>query len=136
MIAVALLFSGIVFGSAPSGEAAKNYRFELDGTSREVQAGKSGTLKLTIRPAEGYKVSAEAPLKIGLQSEGLDLAKKTLGHADAKDKKSIAPEFSVGFDAGVPGEKSIQVDATFFVCNEKLCERKNEKVNVPVKVKP
>ncbi len=122
---------------AVGAESAKNYTFETRGTSHEVQTGKSGALKLAIKPSAGFHVSPDAPLKIGLESEpGLELAKKTLGHDDAKDKKSEAPEFEVKFGAVQPGKKSISVDAMFFVCNEKLCERKTEKLNVAINVKP
>src|SRR5262249_11814007 len=86
-------------------EGAKNYTFDTKGTSQEVQAGKSGALKLAIKPTPGFHVSPDAPLKIGLASEpGLELSKKMLGHDDAKDKKSEAPEFEVKFGAVEPGK--------------------------------
>jgi hypothetical protein len=130
-----LLFAlGLSFAGAQ--DNAKNYTFDLSQTSKEVQAGKSGNLKLAIKPAEGFHVSPDAPLKIGLEASGLDLSKKALGHDDAKDKKSPAPEFEVKFAALEAGSKSITVDAMFFVCSEKLCERKTEKVSIPVTVKP
>jgi len=133
-----LLFAFALAAGADDNAAppAKNYSIDLAGTTREVQAGKKGELRLAIKAADGYKVSAEAPLKIGLEAQGLDLSKKQLGHGDAKDKKSTSPEFAVAFGAAAAGEKSILVDAMFFVCNEKICERKTEKVTVPVSVRP
>lgn len=128
----------LALGLTLAGEAkadAKNYTLDLNGTSKEVHVGKDGTLKLLIKPAQGFKISAEAPLKIGLDARGLELSKKALGHDDAKDKKSTSPEFDVKFAGTAPGSQSIQVDAMFFVCNEKLCERKTEKVTIPVNVK-
>lgn len=136
MLLTSLILALSLTVASETNTPAKNYKLDVSGTSKEVQAGKSGTLKLSIKPAEGYKVSAEAPMKIGLEAEGLELAKKLLGHQDAKDKKSTAPEFDVSFGATTAGEKSIIVDASFFVCNEKLCERKTEKVTVPVSVRP
>src|SRR5688572_8932392 len=121
-----LAFALSVAGSEGKDDAAKpqQYTIDMTGTSKEVQAGKSGMFRLHIKPADGYKVSAEAPLKIGLAAEGLELHKKTLGHDDAKDKKSTAPEFLVNFGAREAGDKTIAVDAMFFVCSEKICERK------------
>jgi hypothetical protein len=121
-------------GNTPA--PAKNYTLTFEGTTKELQANKKGELKMCIKATEGYHVSAEAPLKIALESQGVDLAKKQLGRADAKDKKSEAPEFAVSFGAGTAGDKSIVVDASFFVCNEKICEKKTEKVSVAVAVKP
>jgi hypothetical protein len=115
---------------------AKNYTMSFDGTTKELQPNKKGELKLAIKAAAGYHVSAEAPLKIGLEAAGLELAKTKLGHDDAKDKKSEAPEFAVAFGAGAAGDKAIVVDAVFFVCNEKICERKTEKVTLAVAVRP
>jgi hypothetical protein len=129
LVAAALSFVG-------ASDAAKNYSFDHSGTTQEVQAGKPGTFKLSIKPAEGFHVSPDAPLKISLDGSGIDLSKKALGHDDARDKKSFSPEFSVKFTAAEAGAKSINVDAMFFVCNEKLCERKTEKVSVPITVKP
>lgn len=132
LLAAALAISAEGNAAAP----AKNYTVTFDGTTKEVQAGKKGELKMCIKAAEGYHVSNEAPLKIGLDGQGVDLAKKQLGRDDAKDKKSEAPEFAVAFGTPAAGDKSIVVDALFFVCNEKICERKTEKVTVAVAVKP
>jgi hypothetical protein len=137
MISAVLLAVTLSVVSADSATPpAKNYTFDTSGTTKEVQAGKKGELKVHIKAAEGYKVSSEAPLKIALEAKDLDLAKKQLGHDDAKDKKSTAPEFLVSFAASAAGDKAIMVDALFFVCSEKICERKTEKVTIPVSVRP
>lgn len=137
MLSTILLAAALAVAAEGNGAApAKNYTLTFDGTTKEVQAGKKGELKLLIKATEGYHVSNEAPLKIGLDGQGVDLAKKQLGRDDAKDKKSEAPEFAVSFGAAAAGDKSIVVDALFFVCNEKICERKTEKVTVAVAVKP
>ena len=136
MIATTLLALALTFAGDAKEQAPKNYQLDLQGTSKEVQAGKPGKLELKIKAAPGYHVSAEAPLKIALAAEGLKLDKSALGHDDAKDKKSEAPEFSVGFSAAEKGDKSIAIDAVFFVCSEKICERKTEKLSVPIAVRP
>jgi hypothetical protein len=131
MSAAALLFIGLATIASD-----KNYSIDLSQTTKEVKPGQSGFLVVHIVPADGFKVSAEAPLRINLQSEGLKLHKTKLGHDDAKDKKSTSPEFGVRFGAPEEGDKSIDVDATFFVCDERICERKQEKLTVAVNVKP
>lgn len=121
----------------PNGAAPKKtYTLDTSGTSREVQAGKPGTFRLTFKVDEGFYISPEAPLKIGLTAEKIALEKKQLAHADAKDKTAKAPDFSVPFTTAEKCDTSIAVDAVFFLCNEKLCERKTEKLSVPVSVRP
>jgi hypothetical protein len=133
-LALSLLFAPI---GEPSKEAKpKTYALETAGTTAELKAGAKGVLKLKIKPEKGYHVSPEAPLKIVLSGDGLSPAKATLGHDDADDKKSEAPAFQVGFGATSAGKRSIAAEATFFVCNESLCERQNEKLTVWVDVKP
>jgi hypothetical protein len=131
MSALALLFVGLATIANP-----KNYTIDHSQTTKEVKPGQSGMLYLHIVPADGFKVSAEAPLKINLTAAGLKLHKTNLGHDDAKDKKSTAPEFGVKFAAPEQGDKAIEVDATFFVCDERICERKQEKLTVAINVKP
>lgn len=121
-------------GKGKSG--AKTYSIDTSGTTQEVRAGAGGTFKLQIKPAEGYHVSSEAPLKITLKGEGLELAKPALGQGDVEDKSSQAPSFKVAFSTKAKGKGMINADAMFFVCSESLCERKTEKVAVAIDVKP
>ena len=115
---------------------AKKYDIDVSETSREVAKGAKGTFQLKIQAKPGFKVSQEAPLKIKLASEGLGLQKTELGAKDAKNKKWTSPEFAVGFSADERGDQHIDVDAVFFVCDERICERKKETLSVPVSVGP
>ena len=126
----------VALAGQASAESAKKYSVELGGTTSELKAGASGTLGVQLKPREGYKISAEAPLKIKLSSPGLALDKTQLGRGDAKDKGSISPAFAVKFGAKSAGTQNIDVDATFFVCDEKICERQQEKLSVPISVQP
>lgn len=130
-----LLLVGLTVIANPKDDGPKKYTLDLSKTTNEVKAGGEGYFHLAIKASEGFKVSAEAPLRIKLASPGLKLHKKKLGHKDAKDAKSTSPEFEVRFGADAAGEQSIDVDATFFVCDDKICERKNEKLTVAVAVK-
>src|SRR5688572_22690204 len=115
MITAALfVLSLAVAADGNTAPPAKNYTMTFEGTTKELVANKKGEFKLQIKATEGYHVSAEAPLKIGLDAPGLELAKTKLGHDDKKDKKSEAPEFAVSFGAGAAGDKAITVDALFF----------------------
>ena len=134
----ALLLGLVLTAATPVDDSAepKKYELSFEGTTADVQKGAGGTLALAIKPAPGFKVSTEAPLKIKLASEGLALKKTALASGDAKDKAwKTAPAFAVGFAADTEGEQAIEVDATFFVCDVRICERKTEKVSVPVSVR-
>jgi len=134
MSVLALLALGLTLAGEAKAESSKPYTIDTRGTSTQVVRGKSGVLKLQIVPAKGYKVSAEAPLKISLSADGLSLTKAQLGHADQEDPKSTAPRFEVGFGANESGKRKIEAEAMFFVCSEELCEKRTEKLSVAVDV--
>lgn len=136
MATTALLALTVLLSGAPKGDDAKPYAIDVAGTTLQVKTGKEGVLKLQIKPAKGYHVSAEAPLKIALTAPGLALKKKALGHDDASEKAAAAPKFEVGFGAGESGKRTIEADAMFFVCSETVCEKKTEKLSVDVDVQP
>lgn len=135
---VAALLMGLAIAATPVADdtaKAKKYEITFEGTTKDLQKGKSGKFEMCIKPAEGYKVSNEAPLKIKLASDGLGLSKKTLKTKDAKEKWDKSPAFKVDFSADSEGNQTIDVNATFFVCDVKICERKTEKLSVPVSVR-
>ena len=125
----------LVSPTATEGDG-KNYEFDVSETSQQVSRGDEGTFQLRIQARPGFKVSQEAPLKITLRSDGLALKKKLLKAKDAKNKEWTSPEFAVGFSADESGDQNIDVDAVFFVCDARICERKKEKLSVAVSVLP
>jgi hypothetical protein len=136
-LTAALSIAALTTAASADDKAEKRYQLDTGGTTTALKAGKGGVFKLQIKPAQGFKVSAEAPLKITLRSSSLQLAKDALGHADAEGKD--APKFAVTFQApkgGPKGKSSIEADAVFVVCNETVCERKSEKLAVAVVVEP
>ena len=137
MRVVSMMIAGLfTLGLVATAEAAdKKYSIDLSKTTKQVKPSEKGMFYMHIKPAEGYKVSKEAPLKIKLTSPALDLHKKKLSVKDAKDAKAKGAEFGVKFVASKEGDTSIEVDATFFVCDENICERKKEKLTVPVSVR-
>ena len=92
--------------------------------------------KGTTTQAKGFKVSREAPMKIKLKSNGLTLEKSKLGQKDVVNKKGDFSQFNVSFGAPASGSQSVAANAVFFICNENICQRKVEKLEVAVNVKP
>lgn len=125
----------MLLGADPASAEDPRYRFDASRTTAEVAKGQKGLFAFQIRAAEGYYVSLKAPLKITLAAKGLTLEQSTLiaKHAKAESK---SPEFEVGFAAEQPGKQQIAVDAVFFLCSDKICERQRGAVTVPVEVRP
>lgn len=136
MSVIASIALGIVLAASPKADSVpeSSYTVDASGTTTSVKAGKDGVFKLSIKPAKGYKVSREAPMKIKLKSDGVKLAKAKLGQKDAKDAEHKSVKFKVDFAAATAGKQSIECDATFFVCSDKICEKKKEKLTVAVNV--
>lgn len=136
MSALGFLVAGLLASAQPNAAAEdKKYEIDVSHTTKEIKPGDSGMFHLLIKPAEGFKVSTEAPLKIELASKELKLHKSQLTVKDAKDMKAKSPEFGVKFGAPNACSTSIEVNASFFVCDENICERKKEKISVPVAVR-
>ncbi len=136
MSALGFLVAGLLASAQPNtADADKKYEIDVSATTKQVKPGDSGMFHMHIKPAKGYKVSTDAPLKIQLASKDLKLHKDKLSVKDAKDSKAKAPEFGVKFGAPSECSASIEVDASFFVCDANICERKKEKISIPVAVR-
>ncbi len=121
---------------AASDAAAKIYRIDTEGTTRELKAGAAGKLVLTIVPLEKTHVHPQAPLKIALQATpGLALSKTQLGHKDAVDPKAEGPRFKVPFTAEKAGAQEARAKVDFFICSDQWCVKQVRDVVVPVTVK-
>lgn len=133
-----MLFAGIQVAqpTVPVGSDGDKFTVDVSKTTKAVKTGKEGQFILQIKAAPGYKVSKDAPLKIKLASEGVALSKARLKAKDATKKEFTSPTFKVPFEGKAPGDTSIAMDATFFVCDVQICERKTAKVSVPVSVRP
>lgn len=135
MLALALpLFSSP--SSAPKPITGDKYELSFSGTTSDLKAGKPGKLAFQFKAAKGYHISGDAPLKVKLDSSALKLSKKQLKSKDATVPKSEAPAFEVPVSGDKAGAAEVDFNASFFVCDVKICERKTAKVKLPFKVKP
>ena len=119
----------------PADEAARSYRIETAGTTTEVPAGGAGTFVVAIVPAEKIHVHPQAPLRIVVEAQGLELAKRTLGHKDAVDPAADGPRFEVPFLAPAAGTHEISARLQFFVCSDQWCVKQARDVKVAVTAK-
>ncbi len=133
---VALVLPAGARGADVGGEAARSYRIETEGSTRELANGASGKLLLAIVPLNGTHVHPAAPLKIALSgTPGLKLSKDTLGHKDAIDPKAEGPRFEVPFTAAQPGAQEARARVDFFICSDEWCVKQSRDVTIPVDVK-
>ena len=137
---LALLFAvslaPLVRADEAAAEAARSYRIETEGTTRNVKAGAGGVLVITIVPLNGTHVHPQAPLKIALQATpGLSLSKSQLGHKDAVQPKAEGPRFEVPFTAARAGKEEARARVDFFICSDKWCVKQTRDLSLPVEVK-
>jgi hypothetical protein len=139
LAALALAAVSILAASAvradPAAEAAQSYRIDTAGTTTELSAGGAGTFVVAIVPAEKIHVHPAAPLRIVVEARGLELSKRTLGHADAVDPKAEGPRFEVPFTAPAAGAHEVTAKLQFFVCSDQWCVKQARDVKVAVVAK-
>lgn len=140
-LALALALAGAAAGAAPaaadpSAEAAKSYRLETAGSTRQVAVGGKGTLVLSIVPVGKVHVHPQAPLKIALEATpGLALEKTTLGKADPVDPKADGRRFEVPFVAKGAGKQEARAKVDFFICSDQWCVKQVREVTHAVDVR-
>jgi hypothetical protein len=135
-LALALVLLAPIARADPAADAAKSYRVETTGTTRELRAGEKGTLVLSIVPLEKVHVHPQAPLKITLESTpGLKLEKTSLGKADPVDPKAEGRRFEVPFLAQTAGKQEARAKVDFFICSDQWCVKQVKDVTVGVEVK-
>jgi len=133
-LALVLLAAGPVHAD-PAADAAGSYRLETAGTTTELKAGERGKFVVAIVPAEKIHVHPQAPLRIVVESAGLSLEKRSLGHKDAVDPSAEGPRFEVPFTAPAAGRHAVEAKLDFFVCSDAWCVKQARVVTVPVTVK-
>jgi hypothetical protein len=119
----------------PAAEAATSYRLDTSGSTTELKVGERGKFVVAIVPAEKIHVHPQAPLRIVVESAGLSLEKRSLGHKDAVDPKADGPRFEVPFTAPAAGSHKVAAKLAFFICSDAWCVKQARDVTVPVTVK-
>ena len=81
-------------------------------------------IRISVIPAEGWKLSKEAPTKIVLKhTDNVELSIRTLTIANAKWDKDGTAHFDVIVTATKVGLASIEAEMNLFICNENTCKR-------------
>lgn len=124
-----------LLGAEPGSAAPEpEYRFGLEGSSTELGLSGEGRLRITIHPRADKKLNLKAPFEVILGGEGVQLDKERLGPEDAVAKTSSVG-LEIGFRGTRPGPAALDVKARFFICDDRVCERRVEIRRLPVIVR-
>jgi hypothetical protein len=133
-LALAFLAAGPALAD-PAADAATSYRLDTAASTTELRTGDAGKFVVTIVPEEKIHVHPQAPLRIVVESAGLSLARRSLGHKDAVDPTAGALRFEVPFTAPKAGRYAVQAKLDFFICSDAWCVKQTRDVTVAVTVK-
>jgi hypothetical protein len=108
---------------------------EVKTTPGKAVAGGKGQVSVTLAAKNGWKLNAEAPMSLKLTpGAGLTVDKPKLGRKDLASNDGHAARFDVPFAAAEAGQKTIDAEAAYVICQESACKQIKEKVTVAVAV--
>ncbi|HEX7508814.1 MAG TPA: hypothetical protein VF550_18725 [Polyangia bacterium] len=109
--------------------------YEISKTDASMTAGGKGKASVTILAKKGWHLNAEAPLTLKLlPPTGVEVDKAKLGRSDLALSNPTSARFDVGMTAAEPGNKLVEAEAGFVLCQEDSCRPIKEKVTLAVDV--
>jgi hypothetical protein len=111
--------------------------YEIKKTEPKVASGAKGTASLTIATKGGWHMNAEAPISLKLTPPaGISVPKPKLGRADLASSTAESARFDIPFSATEPGQKVINAEAHFVICQESACKPVSETLALNIEVTP
>jgi len=121
--------------AADSKPADKGYALAASVDPKPVGVGKPCRYALSITPATGWQLKTATPLKVQLNAPaGLAVDKKTLTWEDLQPQQGDAKAVGTGCKGIAAGEHKLGADVTFFLCNDEICQRHVDKIELAVRV--
>lgn len=115
--------------------AAKSCAIEASASVSELSVGRSGVVRIAIRPDAGIHVQPRGPLEVRLAaSPGLALSRAALGWADTLGPRLEPPRFEIPFTATAPGAQVVSGRLVFFLCGDTWCVKQERETSVRVTV--
>ena len=102
-----------------------------------LAAGAHGSASVSIVPAAGRRIDAEAPLSIRLvaaPAAGLVLPRHRYTLGDAADPRAEAPRFDLALEGQAAGSYTLRIEARFWLCAARSCRAVRDTVEIPVTV--
>jgi uncharacterized lipoprotein NlpE involved in copper resistance len=102
----------------------------------EYEAGKLGSLAVSLEPRGEYHINQDYPMSIELTGpEGVSFPKPKLDKPDAAQFDDKVARFDVPFTAAAAGEHQIQAKVKFAVCTPETCVPDERTLALAVAVK-
>ena len=121
--------------TAAAAAQAEEKLHEVTAAPGKAVAGGKGQVSVTLAAKNGWKLNAEAPMSLKLTpGAGLTVDKPKLGRKDLASNDGHAARFDVPFAAAEAGQKSIDAEAAYVICQESACKQVKETVTVAVHV--
>jgi hypothetical protein len=118
--------------SASASAAEATYRVEAPKTLK-VKKGVQASARVSVVPREGSHVSPDAPISVDVSATPhIEVPHAKLGRHDAKETAQKGVAFDIPILAMQEGTGAVDANLVFFICTEKLCERRKEHVQLAV----
>jgi hypothetical protein len=128
------LVSPVLLAGAVALAAAPEHELRTGGPVT-LAVGARGAASLTIVPAAGRRLDADAPLSLRLTvtpATGLKLARRRYTLVDAADPRAEAPRFDLALEGTSAGSYTVTVEARFWLCAARTCRAVRDTVEIPV----
>ena len=122
----------------PLAAHAEGKLYDIQKSEPKVAAGGKGTASVTIATKGGWHMNAEAPITIKLTPPaGISVPKPQLGRGDLAQSTAESARFDIPVVATTEtGQKVINVETRFVICQESACKPVKETLALNVEVTP
>jgi len=133
---VLFVFSALLPLALVSGAArAEGKLYEIKKTEPKVAAGGQGTASVTIATKGGWHMNAEAPITMKvIPPAGISVPKPKLGRSDLAQSTPESARFDIAFAATETGQKVMNAETHFVICQESACKPVSETVALNIEV--
>jgi hypothetical protein len=102
-----------------------------------VARGAKGAASGTLATQGGWHMNAEAPIQSNLTAPaGISLPKPKLARGDLAASTTESARFDIPFDATETGQKVINAEAHFVICQASACKPVKETLALNIEVTP
>ena len=110
---------------------------EVHATLAKATVGTKSAASVTLAGKNGWHLNEEFPIQLKLApGAGVTVEKALLGRKDLAESTKESARFEVPFTASEPGNKTIDCEAHFAVCQASSCRPVTEKLVLALEVAP
>ena len=136
-LALTLSFVPMALVAGTTAARAAESLYEITKVEPKVVVGATGTASLTIKVKGGWHVNDEAPISVALTAPaGVTVKKSKLTRADLAASSKESARFDIPVSATEAGNKTIDAETHFVLCQEQACKPVKETVTLAIEVTP